>query len=66
MLTFLDTDKKFEIKGNLLKMMTNRNNNIDNANLSDKKLKFEFAKGRYFDEKASGNKSNRDKSHTIV
>ena len=37
-LTFRDTGKEFELKGNLLKMITNKNYNVDHANLSDKKL----------------------------
>ena len=32
-LTFCDTDKKFELNGELLKMLTNENNNVDLANL---------------------------------
>ena len=37
LLTFRDTDKKFELQGDVSKMMTNKNYNEDNANLSDKK-----------------------------
>ena len=37
MLTFRDTDKEFERKGDLLKMITNKNYNVDLASLSDKK-----------------------------
>ena len=62
MLTFRDTDEKFELGGEILKMMTNKNYNVDLANLLDKKLMFEFAKEMYFDEKAPGNKSTRDKT----
>ena len=43
-------------------MITNKKYNVDLANLSDRKLMFEFAKGMYFDEKALSNKSTRDKS----
>ena len=37
-LTFHDTGKKFELQGGLLKMINNKNYNVDLANLSDKKL----------------------------
>ena len=63
-LTFRDTDKKFELEGDLLKMMTNKNYNVDLAKLPDKKLMFEFSKEMYFDEKAVDNNSTRDKSLT--
>ena len=35
-LTFRDTGKEFELKGNLLKMITNKNYNVDHASLSEK------------------------------
>ena len=38
MLTFRDTGKAFELKGDLLKMITNKNYNVDLASLQDKKL----------------------------
>ena len=62
LLTFLYTDKKFELQGDLLKTITNKNYNVDLANLSDKKIMFEFAKEMFFDEKTLGNKSARDNS----
>ena len=37
-LTFRDTNKQFELKGDLLKMITNKNYNVDLASLADKKL----------------------------
>ena len=37
-LTFRDTNKVFELKGDLLKMITNKNFNVDLASLQDKKL----------------------------
>ena len=43
-LTFLDTGKEFELKGNLVKMITNKNYNVDHASLSDEKLMYDFAK----------------------
>ena len=61
-LTFRDTGKKFEIKGDLLKMITNKNFNVNHASLSDKKLMYEFAKEMYFDERRVGNKSIRDRT----
>ena len=36
-LTFRDTGTQFELKGDLLKMITNKNYNVDLASLSDKK-----------------------------
>ena len=42
-LTFRDTGKEFELKGDLLKMITNKNYNVDHASLSNKKLLYDFA-----------------------
>ena len=61
-LTFRDIGKEFELKGNLLKMITNKNYNVDHASLSDKKLMYDFAKEMHFDTKALGNKSTRDRT----
>ena len=61
-LTIRDTSKIFELKGELLKMMTNKNYNVDLASLQDKKLKYDFAKEMKFDIKAQGNKSTRDRT----
>ena len=44
LLTFRDTGKKFEMKGDLLKMITNNNYNVDHASLADKTLMYDFAK----------------------
>ena len=60
MLTFRDSGKIFELKGDLLKKLTNNNYNVDHASLSDKKLMYDFAKETKFDLKAKGNKSTRD------
>ena len=38
LLPFSDTGKKFELKGDPLKMITNKNYNVDLASLADKKL----------------------------
>ena len=61
MLTFRDTNKQFELKGDLLKMITNSKFNVDLASLSDKKLMYDFAKEMHFDVRAQGNKSRRDR-----
>ena len=61
MLSFRDTNKQFELKGDLLEMVTNSKFNVDLASLSDKKLLYDFAKEMHFDPKASGNKSTRDR-----
>ena len=58
LVTIPDTNRKFELKENLLKKVSNENDHVDPADLSDKKLLFVFAKKMYFDEKASGSKSN--------
>ena len=62
LLTFLDTNKQFELKGDLLKMITNKNYNVDLASLADKKLMYDFAKEMHFDERRVGNKSTRDRT----
>ena len=51
MITFRDTGKNFESKGDLSKMITNKNYNVDLASLSDKKLMYYFAKEMHFDVK---------------
>ena len=61
MLTFRDTNKKFELKGDLLEMITNSKFNVALASLSDKKLMYDFAKEMHFDLNAPGNKSTRDR-----
>ena len=60
LLTFRDSNKGFELKGDLLKMITNKNYNVDLASLSDKKLVYDFAKELHFDVKAQGRKPTRD------
>ena len=62
LLTFRDTGKEFELKGDLLKMITNNNYNVDHASLADKKLMYDFAKEMHFDLKAVGKKSTRDRT----
>ena len=62
MLTFRDTGKEFELTGDLLKMITNKNYNVDLASVPDKNLMNDFAKEMNFDMKAQGNKSTRDRT----
>ena len=59
LLTFCDTNNYFELKGEILKMIIDRNFNLHLVELPDKKLMFDFAKEMYFDEKSLGNKSTR-------
>ena len=60
-LTFRDTNKQIELKGDLLEMITSSKFNVDLASLSDKKLMYDFAKEMHFDTRALGNKSIRDR-----
>ena len=60
MLTFRDTGKVFELKVDLLKMITKKIYNVNLASLADKKLMYDFAKEKNFDTKAQGRKSTRD------
>ena len=62
MLTFRDTNKQFELKGDVLEMITNSKYNVNHASLADKKLMYDFAKEMHFDMKAVGNKSTRDRT----
>ena len=62
LLTFRDTGKILESKRDLLKMITNKNYNVNLAGLSDKKLVYDFAKKMSFDSKTQGKKSTRDRT----
>ena len=62
MLTFRDTNKQFELKGELLEMITNSKYNVDLASLADKKLMYDFEKEMNFDQKSVGKKSTRDRT----
>ena len=62
MLTFRDTGREFELKGELLKVITDRNYNVNLASLQDKEILYDFAKEKNFDTKAQGNKSTRDRT----
>ena len=48
LLTFRDTGKIYELKGDLLKMIANKNYIVGFASLSDKKIMFDFAKEMQF------------------
>ena len=60
--TIHDTDKKLEIEEFFLKMINKKTYIVDLSNLSDILFLFEFAKEMYFQEKASRNKNNRERS----
>ena len=62
MLTFRDKIKQFELKGDLLEMITNSKCNVNLASSADKKQMYDFAKEMHFDQKAIGKKSTRDKT----
>ena len=62
LLTFRDTGEEFELKGDLLQMITIKNYNDNHASLSDKKLMYNFAKEMHFDERRVGKISTRDKT----
>ena len=62
MLTFRDTNKHFELKGDLLEMITDSKYNVNLASLTNKKLMYDFAKEMLFDQKAVGKKSVRDRT----
>ena len=62
MLTFRDTNKQFELTGDLLEMITNKDYNVDHASLANKKLMYDFAKEMHFDMNAVGKKPTRDKT----
>ena len=62
LLTFRDTGKEFELRGDLLKMILNKNYNVNLASLADKKLLYDFAKEMHFDERRVSDKSTRDRT----
>ena len=62
LLTFRDTGKVFELKGDLLKMKTDKNYNVDLTSSADKKIMYDFAKERHFDVRGVDNKSTRDRT----
>ena len=62
LLTFRVTGKIFEMKGDLLIIIIDKNYNVDLSSLSDKQIMFDFAKRKNFDVRGQGNKSNRDRT----
>ena len=64
MLKLRDTSKKFELKSDVLKMIANKNYNVDPVSLPDEKLMYDFAKELHFDMNAPGRKSTRDTTLT--
>ena len=64
LLTFRDAGQEFELKGDLLKRITNKNYNVDLPSLQDKKFLYDFAIEKNFDMKAQCNKSTRDRTLT--
>ena len=66
LLSFRDTGKVYESKGDLLKMITNKNYNVDLTSLADKKLMYDFAKEMHFDVRGIGNESTRDRIYKIT
>ena len=63
LLAFRDTSKTFELRGDLLKILTNKNYNVDLASLSDKKLMYGSSKEMKFHLKSQGNNSTPDRTH---
>ena len=62
LLTFRDTGEEFELKRDLLKLITNKKYNVDLASSSDKKLRYDFSREMNFDVNGVGNKSTRDRT----
>ena len=62
LLTIRDTGKEFELKGDLLEIITNKNYNVDLASLADKKFLYDFAKEMQFHVRGQGRKSTRDRT----
>ena len=62
LLNFRDTGKVFELKEDLLKMISNKNYNVYQASLVDKQLMHGFAKEMHFDLRGIGDKSTRDRT----
>ena len=63
MLSFRDIGKEIELKGDLLKMITNKNYNVDLNSISEKKLMYHFAIEMNSDVRGQGRKSTRDRTH---
>ena len=61
MLIFRDANKQFELKGDLLKMLTKNKFNVDLDSIPDKKLRYDFAREMHFDVRGGCSKYTRDK-----
>ena len=57
-----DSNKSFELDGDLLETMTNYDFNVSHSNPQDQKPIYEFGKKMIFNIKQKWRKSNRDKS----
>ena len=55
------TGKEFKLKGDLLKIITNKNHNVDLASLADERM-YDFAKEMNFDLKYQGYQSTGDRT----
>ena len=62
MITFRDSNKTFRLEGDLLKVITNYNFNVDHSSPQDKKLFYEFAKEMKYDINSTGRPSVRHNS----
>ena len=62
LLTFRDTGRVYELKGDLLTTITKNEYNVDLASLADKKFLFDFANEMYFDVKATKKKSTQGRT----
>ena len=62
MITFRDSNKSFQLDGDLLETMTNYDFNVSLSNPKDHKLIYEFGKEMNFNIKQKGRKSDRDRS----
>ena len=60
LLTSRDSNKSFNLDGDLLEAMTNYDLNVTHSNLQDQKLIYEFGERKKFDIKQKRRKSNRD------
>ena len=62
MLTFRDSNRSFNLDGDLLETMTNYDINVSHSNPKDQKLIYEFGKEMNFNIKQKGRKSDRGKA----
>ena len=62
MITFRDSNKTFELEGDLLKVITNQKFNVDHSNQQVRKIIYEFAKEMNYYTKSTGRPSVRHNS----